>query len=463
MTIEQAGTGAGHPPLEMVGAGGGENRTFVLPGSAFAACLFGALILYFWIGVSPFSDLSGWFAQGSGRETSNVFNQAILLTLSLLVVAALALHPARLLAWSALLPLALVLVWMGCSTLNADFSDSAVRRLIHAGLVGLAASVVLLLPRDTGHFARLVGFCLLAVLGLSYFGILVLPERAIHQLSDAMEPALAGDWRGHFQHKNMTAASMVLVVFFGLYLMKVRLIWLGALLTFLALVMLIMSGGKTSTALLPVVLVVAWLFERLPWLRSSLVLGAVILINVAVLAVVTYPPMRDLVGGLGIDTTFTDRASIWQLSLSAIGERPLIGYGFQSFWESDQLLYGAQSAATWAVSAANAHNAYLDQLITGGWPLLALIGLWLVVLPSHHASEALKRGTDPELTRLYLRIWIFVLYASAFESFIFDASGPVWFTLLIAIAGLRLQARASLANPFASLSRLRPQVEPGTA
>jgi hypothetical protein len=45
-----------------------------------------------------------------------------------------------------------------------------------------------------------------------------------------------------------------------------------------------------------------------------------------------------------------------------------------------------------------------------------------------------------------MRIWLFVLLSSAFESYFLDNGGPLWFTMLIAVFGLRLQAHANLVD-----------------
>lgn len=425
-------------------------------GGRLAAALFVAIFLYFWIGINPLPDISAWAPNGSAGESSNLLNQLTILTLTMLVLTVLVLHPARSLVLRAYWPIALVFVWLVVTLYTSETTDASLRRLVFAGLVCLSASMVLLLPRDSEQFATLVGLCLLMALGLSYFGVVFLPNRAIHQAWDALEPALAGDWRGHFLHKNTAAAAMVLVVFFGLYLLRERTAWLGGLLTGLALLMLVNTGGKTAAAMLPAILLAVWIFERVGPLRLPLVVGTIGLINFVVLSVAVSTPMRAFVVGLGIDPTFTDRSAIWELGLWAVGKRPFTGYGFTAFWQSDALVYGGHAATTWAATATSGHNAYLDQLINGGWPLLLLMVLWLVILPGHHATIALRRGADPDLTRLYLRIWLFVLLSSAFESYFLDNGGPLWFTMLIAVFGLRLQAHANLVdNPQEDGAALR--------
>ncbi|WP_244487063.1 O-antigen ligase family protein [Devosia sp. Leaf420] len=426
-------------------------------GGWFASILFVVVFCYFWIGLNPLPPPSTAAQLAAYGESSNVFTQIIVFGMSLLVMTMLFFHPGRELAFRAFGPVALVFVWISLTIFFSDTPDAALRRTVYSALVVLSASAMLLLPRDTAHFARLAGICICFAVALSYFGVFVLPARGIHQASDIAEAALAGDWRGHFGHKNVASAAMGFALFFGLYLMKTRSYWGGFFLTVLAGIFLLNSGGKTSAAMLPAILVLVWMFERAGTMRYVLVAGSLLVLNVVILSVVAVPAIKDFVSGLGIDASFTDRASIWKLALDAVGSRLFTGYGFQSFWQTDALFYGNQSAATWAVTAANAHNAYLDQLINGGIPLLVLVVVWLVILPAHHASVALARGAEPDLTRLYTRIWMFALFSSSFESPFFENNGPIWFTMLIAVFGLRLQAYAHLVEkPVTGPSALQP-------
>jgi O-antigen ligase len=415
-------------------------------GGWFASVLFVLVFLYFWVGMDPLPRPATFAELTAYGNSSNTFNQLIVLAMTMLVVTMLFLHPGRELALRAFGPVLMVFAWIALTIFFADNPETALRRTIYSALVVLCGSAVLLLPRDTSQFAKLVGFCLFIVVGLSYFGVVFMPGRAIHQASDVSEAALAGNWRGIYSHKNLTSAAMGLAVFFGLYLMRAHAFWMGLILTLLAAFFLLNTGGKTSAAMLPAMLVLAWLFERAGPMRLVLVGGGLFALNAFVLSVVSVPGVRSFVSSLGIDASFTDRASIWQLALGAIGNRPLTGYGFQSFWQTDALFFGNQSAATWAVTAANAHNAYLEQMINGGALLLVLVVIWLVVLPCRNASMALQRGADPDLTRLYIRVWLYILFSSTFESPFFDNDGPIWFTMLIAIFGLRLQARALLVE-----------------
>lgn len=412
----------------------------------FSSVLFVIVFCYFWIGISPFPSANDPDLLKAYGNTSNLINQLIVVAMSFVVLVAFLQHPARHLVLRAYVPLLVIFLWL---LVTAGFSDSpatALRRIVYAGLVCMCSSAVLLLPRNSTHFARMMGWCMLFAVCLSLAGVVLLPQRAIHQASDALEQMLAGDWRGHFGHKNVAAAAMVYAVFFGLYVARSGFFKLGALLSVCAAVFLLNSGGKTSAAMLPAVLVAAWFFERIGPLRIVVVAGGLIVMNTILMSAAVSPSIQALLTSMGIDPTFTDRASIWELALSAVASRPFTGYGLQSFWQTDALVNGGKAASTWAVTAANAHNGYLDQLINGGVPLLVLMVIWLVFLPCHHASVALRRGHDMALTRLFIRVWLFSLFFSCLENPFFSNNGPIWFTMLLSVFGLRLQAYANLVK-----------------
>jgi len=340
--------------------------------------------------------------------------------------------------------LVLMLAWFSLVSMIGHDPASAFRRIVFAVLVCFSASAMLLLPRSETQFARLLSLGVLLALALSYFGVVALPGRAIHQASDTLETALAGQWRGHFGHKNTASAAMVIIAFCGLYVMRTWSRGLGLLVLALAVVFLFKAGGKSASAMLPLILTLAWLFERWRFLRAPIAIGGPLGFNLLAVGAAVFEPIRNLVGGLGVDATFTNRADVWRLAMQAIAEKPLTGYGFQVFWQTDTLRYGGGDVETWAVTASHSHNAYIEALINAGVPGLVFIVIWLLVLPIADVHRAEAGGNDPMLTRLFIRIWLFSIYSSCLESTFFSNTGPLWFTMLLAVFGLRLQARASL-------------------
>ena len=284
--------------------------------------------------------------------------------------------------------LGLLLGWFVVTAMLGDDPSTAIRRVVMAAMVVASASVVLLLPRNGEHFAKLLGLALAALLGLAYFGVIFMPHLAIHQATDVVEPLLAGDWRGFLGHKNSAAPAMAFTIFGGLFVWARWSKPFGAALVILACVFLYNTGGKTSLGMVPVILVLSWAFERWRSLRMPIALGGVVLFNLVTVGSAVWEPMAKLVSSFGIDATFTERVDIWSLAFSAIEQRPLTGYGISGFWQTESLVYGGGVLETWAVTAANAHNAYLETAMAAGIPGLILVVLWLIVGPVRDANRA---------------------------------------------------------------------------
>jgi O-antigen ligase len=413
-------------------------------GTMVRAALFFAMLAYYWISLAPFPDLTLASNADPWAGNSNTLNQAVAIVLfATLVVFALR-HPlVREVAQPRLL-LGLIFGWLVITALLAGDPMTALRRVVMAGMVCVGASIFLLLPRDEKHFARLLGTALLLLLALAYWGVWFWPARAIHLASDVVEPQLAGLWRGFFAHKNTAAAAMTFAVFGGMFVWARWSRLAGALIVVGALYFLVNSGGKTSLALLPLVLGFTYVFERVRGSRYLLVVGGIGVFNLVVVGSAVLAPFRDFVASLGVDASFTDRTAIWQFAFDAFASRPLTGYGFTSFWQTGSLVYGGGTLETWAVTAANAHNAYLDTLLTAGVPGLVLVVVWLLFRPIADVARAEASGNDPLLTRLFLRLWLYGIFASSLESFFFANGGPVWFTMLIGVFGLGMQGRSAL-------------------
>ncbi len=95
--------------------------------------------------------------------------------------------------------------------------------------------------------------------------------------------------------------------------------------------------------------------------------------------------------------------------------------------------------------AGHGHNAYLDLILTTGLPGLVLALVWLLLLPLRDFSRMTEEQQHTPLTRLFVRVWLFALYNAGLESVFFEGRNVVWFTLVAALWGLRMQSRAKLA------------------
>ncbi len=400
--------------------------------------LLAAVFLLVWISFRPFENLS---TAQEVTEAGNLVNQS---SYSLLFLAlatwCLSHDPSRLLVLVRPV-LVVTLLWFAlCVVTSWDPSLSARRlafTLVTVGLAGMA----LLLPKNMRHFSDVMAVVVLIVLAACYLGVFLLPEQAIHQTTDYIEPELAGDWRGVFSHKNEASAAMVLFIFVGLFIARVRSARIGGLIVALALVFLLFTKSKTSIAMLPITLIVSALLTRIhrPSLGISLVLAVVVAFNVLSIGSIYFEPVRDLLDMVLTDTSFTGRTDIWQFALDRVAERPITGYGFAAFWGTKQVVYGMSGASIWANTAAHAHNAYLNLALTVGIPGSILATLWLVVLPVVDFFRSPDAPAAAPLKMLFLRVCLFAALGSCFESMLIEESTLGLF-LFMAAFGLRLQS-----------------------
>ncbi len=397
--------------------------------------LFVAAFLAVATSFHPFPDLS---APPDITDAGDRLNQIGFLFLFVATGAWVFLHnPVRL--WPLLRPtLLVVLAWCALTVLTSWEPSLAARRFAYALLVMSIAAMMLLLPKNLRHFADLLAAVALIVLALCYLGVLFAPNLSIHQASDFVEPDLAGDWRGLFSHKNEAGAVMVLFIFVGLFVARARSVLLGSLVVALAGIFLIFTHSKTSLMLLLPVLLISTIIRRWrPAIGIAVTLSLVTVMNLFSVGSLYLGSVRNVLGVLLPDPSFTGRTDIWQFALEHVAQRPITGYGFATFWGTSQVVYGMGGSSIWANAAAQAHNSFVNLALTIGVPGSALVAFWLIVLPLADYYRAAREPATEPLRLLLLRICLYGAYASCFESIYFQM-GDVWFMLLIAVFGLRL-------------------------
>lgn len=126
-----------------------------------------------------------------------------------------------------------------------------------------------------------------------------------------------------------------------------------------------------------------------------------------------------------------------------IAERPITGFGFSAFWGTEYVVHGLSRSLNWANAATDAHNAYLNLAVTVGIPGLLLVAIWIVLLPVMDFCQVRETGATP-LQMLFLRVWLFGILASCFESVLFQQIGEAWFFMMTSTFGLRYLAVTQL-------------------
>lgn len=83
--------------------------------------------------------------------------------------------------------------------------------------------------------------------------------------------------------------------------------------------------------------------------------------------------LAEMTGSIGRDATLTGRTEIWEVTWNAALQKPLLGYGYLSFWQ-DYIGESGILARLGMWEVAEAHNGYIEALLSAGF-----VGLVLVV------------------------------------------------------------------------------------
>jgi O-antigen ligase len=412
--------------------------------------LFLAVFFQLWLTASPFPDLSDPKTLQPDAE-GNLISQ-ILAVVMTGTLAGFAVAKRLRLVLTAITPiLVLTFVWFAISAVLSLHAGLAARRVVLATFVIFQAAMFLLLPQDRNHFVRLLTFGSLAVLVLCYAGVIFAPGLSIHQSTDIAEPQLAGNWRGFFAHKNGAGAGMGILVISGIYIFRTFSRMAGSLIVALAAVFLVFTESKSPIMLLPLALVFSAVFMRFRsrFMKFIIAISVPAIICFLTIGSVAFDAVYVLVEKLMSDPTFTGRNDIWEFALDHIKQRPLVGFGYQAFWGTPELVNSWIWTESWGYRASDAHNGYLNIAVMTGLVGLALALGWAFVQPFRDHLRTPAARVDPALNMMFVQIWLFGLYLSGFESELFNNGSVVWFMTAAAIIGLRLQTTTEYAGETA--------------
>ncbi|MBO0661639.1 O-antigen ligase family protein [Jiella sp. MQZ9-1] len=338
----------------------------------------------------------------------------------------------------------LMIGWLLASALWAPDPQNALRSALFTLLAMSAVTGVFAFPTSGRAFRWVLVVAALAVLGLCYVGVIALPHLAINDGSGS-EPEHAGLWRGIYSHKNIAGAVIGSLFFFGVYLLRSRMIWIGLSICALAANFVLHTGSKTSTGLLPLVTLLV-IFGRIVGGRRLLAVGvflAIVAMALLTLGTVLSPTLDAIVQWAAPGTTYTGRMDLWRYALEVWQGHHWTGFGLNAFWQTDVVAHTEKNfELSWDPRGSpNAHNGYLDIAISMGIPGLFLAVVMLVILP---LVDYARIGRDPESTRLgdtLLMVLFYLLLNSFLESYLFERANPIWMLVWFAVVGLRLLAR----------------------
>ncbi len=337
------------------------------------------------------------------------------------------------------LSMGLLLIWCVASAMWAPGPGVVLRR---AGLevvivVSLMLSVETLGPARAFTLWR---WLLAAVLLVNFLSI-PLVASARHGAGE-IDPALVGNWRGLYGHKNIAGAVCALTAILFLFTKTGRKNWIGIAIALAACIFLGMSHSKSSAGFLVIALAAGALY-RFAWRDGlSRALLAAIIAVLACAGIAFALIDADAIAKLLEDPDeFTGRAEIWAAELRYIADHPLLGAGFGTFTNS-----GGQSplhnyvSGSWVDAVSHGHNGYLQVLVTIGGIGFALTLLAVVVAPLGRLW-ALDGQEEDAFKPMLLALFVFAILHNFMESDFLEGDAPTWAALLLTVAALNSCAR----------------------
>jgi O-antigen ligase len=411
-------------------------------GDAFGVIIAFLILGLIFVTLDPFSDLSNASVldESTGRQATTYISCFVLAVAGLIFITQ---RGDLLYVLAGTRPVLILFTWLLFTILYSSDPSTSAKRLTLSLVTYLLAAMLPWLTRGVHQFTNMLLISAAGVLILSYLGILLFPTLTIHQATDLVENAQVGDWRGIYGHKNETAIMMVVFFHIGWLAARIGKPFLGSAVAIAALIFLPFSGGKAALGLVFISTGLAYLVSRTQsiWSRAVIALGPLLLIGVLTVGSVLSGTARSILDLLPIDPTFTGRSDIWQFAVDGAKQNLLTGYGFEAFWHSATIEFGAGSFGEWQRMAHTSHNGYLDMALTIGLPGLGLLVVAFVIMPLRDFHLTLHTPENEELAYFFMRVWLFMLYQNMFEAFFVSRADPMWFALALALCGLRYTAR----------------------
>ncbi len=317
------------------------------------------------------------------------------------------------------------------------------------GLAGTVLFGIYLVGRYTAR-EQLLLLCwalgITAVLAL-YFAVLI-PEVGIMRRG----PLTQGAWCGTFPHKNVMGRAMLigggaLLLYQNVQNNRHRL--LCPFMASLCMVLLILTRAKLALlvafGLLALAAFYLWRTHRrellstilLAWLITGIGLCGVTRGYTQVATrlqrhpatTVKSSPTRSVAHTVKCLPTTSDRLDLWRDLMPRLRKRPILGYGYATFWSSFKHQFAKERGAEW--HAPHAHNGFIDVFLGLGLIGFAILayGLAMAVIRNWQLWRA-GRGAEIVEATLLLGVLVGLNLGSSFV-LSHNSLGPILYAIVV--------------------------------
>src|SRR6266436_2664601 len=312
--------------------------------------------------------------------------------------------------------------------------------------VMILTSIVLpaILAARTADMMRGIFLCFALAAGLNIYFILDNSPSLVKQLNG---------YPGYFTGKNLLGEFSAIALLLSLH----EILYpgfrraLGIVAAASATFLLLLSNSKTAFGLALLVPFLAGLTLLIK--KTTRISPAIILLSIPFCYIVLSSVSNFNMGRISYmlygDPTFTGRTVIRDFASIEIARRPLLGWGYQSFWLVGPDAPSVMEAPGWVKLMPNAHNGYVDTMLEMGY-----VGLALLVTFIFTTLHAIGRVADRDLKRawLVLSLTLFIIIYNFFESLWMRGFDLLWVVFVV--------VAAEIARYWRPLPQARPAYGP---
>jgi O-antigen ligase len=242
-------------------------------------------------------------------------------------------------------------------------------------------------------------------------------------------------YSGYFPGKNYLgdcgAIALLLALHEMLYPRRRRIV--GVVIAITAIVIMFFANSKTSLGL---AFLAPFLAGILLFCRRAMGFSPAVVVWFAVLLYSVFAKstgftMNRLSYMLYGDSSFTGRQLIWDFANFEIARKPLLGWGYQSFWLVGPGGPSVIDAPGWIKTMPNAHNGYYDTILELGYIGFVLL-LAFITATLHSVRQVVDR--DARRGWALLSLVLFIMIYNGLESTWMRGFEFMWVVFLIIAA-----------------------------
>ena len=324
------------------------------------------------------------------------------------------------------------LAFAGASVLWAFRPELSFIRFVQQAMIVTSIVLPAMLAARTADMMRGLFLCFAFASILNVFFVLGGPPIIVQYGS--MGQVNIG-YPGYFPGKNYLGECAAIAILLSLHEMLYPGLRraLGIIVVVIATLLVFLSDSKTALGL---ALIAPFLAGLTLIIRKKMRISpAIILLSIpfcyTVLSSVSNFNMNRLSYMLYGDSTFTGRTIIWDFAQYEIARRPLLGWGYQSFWLVGPDAPSIVDAPGWVKMMPNAHNGYYDTMLEMGYIGYALLVIFIIAT-LHAIGRVADR--DPARAWLVLSLALYIIFWNYLESLWMRGFEFLWVVFLILAA-----------------------------